>query len=97
MLNNDASIAVVGAGAIGGVTASLLRQSGWNPEVVCKHQETVDRANTRGFHISGVRGEQHVLLNAVKNISDLSVPKDLPSRYCRLARSSTADAKAWNL
>jgi 2-dehydropantoate 2-reductase len=77
MLKENASIAVVGAGAIGGVTASFLRRSGWNPELVCKNQETLDRARSRGLHISGVRGEHHIRLNAVKNISDMSGPKDI--------------------
>ncbi len=77
MLNKDSGIAVVGAGAIGGVTASFLQQSGWNPEVVCKHQEIVNLAVKEGFHITGVKGEHVVRLNAVKNISDMSSKKDL--------------------
>jgi len=77
MLNKDSGIVVVGAGAIGSVTASFLQLSGWNPEVVCKHQEIVDRAVNEGFHITGVKGEHVVRLNAVKKISDLSGKKDL--------------------
>jgi hypothetical protein len=47
------------------------------PEVVCKHQETVKRALSEGFHISGVRGEHRVPLRGVKEIRDLSGPKDV--------------------
>lgn len=77
MLTKDSKIAVVGAGAIGGVTAEFIHQLGWDTEIICKHQETVDKIAAQGLHISGVKGEQRVRLKAVKNISDLSEPKDL--------------------
>ena len=76
-LNQDCKIAVVGAGAIGGATASFLEQSGWRPQLVCKHQDTVARASNPGFHITGIRGEHVVRLNAVKHIGDMSEKKDL--------------------
>jgi len=90
MLNKDSDISVVGAGAIGCVTASFLQQSGWNLEVVCKHQEIVDRAVNEGFHITGVKGEHVVRLNAVKNISDMSGKKDLLLLATRAADCLTA-------
>ena len=65
-------IAVVGAGAIGGTTAAFLAQAGWHVELVCKHQETVDLAANPGLHVFGVRGEHHLRVKAVKEISDLS-------------------------
>jgi ketopantoate reductase len=45
-------IAVVGAGAIGGVTAAFLAQAGWNVELVCKHEKIALRAGTEGLHVS---------------------------------------------
>jgi len=75
--NNNKKIAVVGAGAIGGVVAAFLARAGWDPEVVCKHQETVNRALSDGFHICGVQGEHHIPLRGVKEIHDLSGPKDV--------------------
>ena len=39
MLTKEAKIAVIGAGAIGGITAAFIKQAGWNIEVVCKHRE----------------------------------------------------------
>ena len=70
-------LAVVGAGAIGGVVAAFLARAGWDLEVVCKHQETVNQALSPGFHISGVRGEYTIPLRGVKEIRDLSGHKDL--------------------
>ncbi|MGD2187353.1 MAG: 2-dehydropantoate 2-reductase, partial [Desulfobacterales bacterium] len=77
MLTKDSKIAVVGAGAIGGVTAAYIHQLGCDTEIVCKHQEIVDKISAQGIHISGVKGEQRIRLKAVKNIADLSEPKDL--------------------
>lgn len=70
-------IAMVGAGAIGAVTAAFMKLNGWNPEIVCKHQETVDRISGQGLHITGIRGECSVQMKAVKDVTDLSGTKDL--------------------
>ena len=72
-----AKIAVIGAGAIGGITAAFIREAGWDPVLVCKHQEVADLAQTQGLHITGVRGEHHFTVRAVANITDLDGPQDL--------------------
>ena len=77
MLNKESQIAVIGAGAIGGVTAAYIQQAGYNLEVACKDRELAERLNNQGVHISGIRGEYWVKLKAVTNISDFSEPKDL--------------------
>ena len=77
MLTKESKIAVVGAGAIGGVTAAFIHRSGWNTEIICKHQEVVDKVAAQGLRVSGVKGELTAKVKAVKNISDLSEPKDL--------------------
>jgi 2-dehydropantoate 2-reductase len=77
MLTKDSKIAVVGAGAIGGVTAAFVHQLGCDIEIVCKHTEIIDKIAARGLHVIGVKGELRVRLKAVKDISDLSEPKDL--------------------
>ena len=77
MLNRNARTAVIGAGAIGGVTAAFLKIAGWNPQLVCKHQQIVDRATSKGLLITGVRGDHVVSLDAVRNISELSGSPDL--------------------
>lgn len=77
MLFRDVRIAVVGAGAIGGVTAAFLKIGGWNPQLVCKHQQIVDQARAEGLKISGIRGNHTVKLEAVKDISDFTASLDL--------------------
>lgn len=70
-------IVVVGAGAIGGVTAAMMKQDGSDVTLVCKHQEIADIASGRGLHITGVRGEHTVHLNAVADIAELSGTYDV--------------------
>lgn len=77
MGDKDAKTAVIGAGAIGGITAAGLTRAGYDVEVVSKHQETADRALSPGLHIFGVCGERRVPVHAVKDIRDLSGPKDI--------------------
>ncbi len=77
MIVKDAKIAVVGAGAIGGVTAAFIKNAGWNPILVCKHQETADLSMSPGMRISGIKGDLTIALQAVKNIADLSDHQDL--------------------
>ena len=64
-------IALIGAGAIGGITAAFLAKAGEDITLVCKHQETVDLAKGKGLHITGVKGEHHIPVKAVRNTEDL--------------------------
>ena len=77
MNENSPSIAIVGAGAIGGITAAFLHSSGWDVELVCKHQEIVDRALGHGLHVRGIRGDMVVPVRAVRKSSELSGPKSI--------------------
>ncbi|MBI5250147.1 MAG: hypothetical protein HY912_11695, partial [Desulfomonile tiedjei] len=76
MLQEKTKITVIGAGAIGGVTAALLAKAGWDVEIVCKHQEIADRCTNPGLRVTGIRGEFVVPVRGVKQISDLSGPLD---------------------
>ncbi len=77
MSNNTPSIAVIGAGAIGGITAAHLSRAGWDVELVCKHQQTVDRISSKGIRVFGIRGDDSYPVKAVKDIADLSSKKDV--------------------
>ena len=71
MQNPNISVTVVGAGAIGGVTAAFLKKAGWNVKIVCKHQEIADRCAEPGIHVFGRKGEDHVRLKTTRTITDL--------------------------
>lgn len=77
MLSKNADIVVVGAGAIGGVTAALLKTAGWNVQLVCKHREIADLAMSKGISLTGIKGNRTVRLDAVPAIADLSGSMDL--------------------
>jgi glycine/D-amino acid oxidase-like deaminating enzyme len=57
MPDKSVNIAVVGAGAIGAATAAFMAKAGWNTEIVCKHQEIADLAQSPGLRVFGVKGE----------------------------------------
>ena len=76
-MKSDVSIAVIGAGAIGGITAAYLNIAGYDIELVCKYPEKAWQAQTEGLHIVGVRGERYVKLKAVAQIGQLSGKKDI--------------------
>jgi 2-dehydropantoate 2-reductase len=52
----DLSILVVGAGAIGGITAAILKRSGYDAEIVAKYDDYARLISSSGFHITGARG-----------------------------------------
>ncbi|MGE5495874.1 MAG: ketopantoate reductase family protein [Burkholderiales bacterium] len=76
-MSKDLSIAVIGGGAIGGITAAYLTISGYDVELVCKHEEKARQAAEEGLHIVGVRGERRVKVKAVAETGQLSGKKDI--------------------
>jgi 2-dehydropantoate 2-reductase len=77
MISKDTKIVIIGAGAIGGITAAFIKKAGWDPLLVCKHQETADLSVSPGIHITGIKGDHTISLEAVENISNLSGRQDL--------------------
>lgn len=77
MEHNQPTITVVGAGAIGGVTAAFLNRAGWNVEIVCKRQEIAKQCADPGLFITGLRGESRTQLHAVASIKELSEPLEV--------------------
>jgi ketopantoate reductase len=68
MLTNETTIAMLGAGAIGGVTAIFIQQSGHQLEIICNLQETEDKIANQGLHITGIKGEHRAHMKAVAKI-----------------------------
>ena len=77
MIGRESRIAVIGAGAIGGITAALLGKGGYDCEVVCKHPDLAERIKTDGLHVTGVRGDFRVTLPAFADIAQMEGPKDV--------------------
>ena len=77
MLGKQSEITVVGAGAIGGVTAALMKLAGYKVDVVCKYPELAEVIKNKGFAISGMKGDHQVSMPAVADISELEGKKDI--------------------
>ena len=77
MLTAQPTLATIGAGAIGGVTAACIRQAGHAIEIVCKHEGLAEKIRQEGIHITGIKGSFRVKMDAVAKISALSEPKGL--------------------
>ena len=75
-MKNNLKTAVIGAGAIGGITAALLTRAGHDVEVVCKYEEIVKKAED-GIEITGVYGDMTIPVKAIKTINELSGKKDV--------------------
>ena len=70
-------IAVIGAGAIGGITAALMAEKGYDVWLVCKHMEIADLANGRGLRVRGYCGEHTVPVHSVAAVEELTDNFDL--------------------
>lgn len=70
-------IVIIGAGAIGGITAVLLKEAGQDVTLVCKHQEIADIAEGAGIKVTGVKGDHQTHMTAVASVPELSGEYDL--------------------
>lgn len=73
----DKTIAVIGGGAIGGITAAYLSKAGFDVELVVKYKEKAEQAANEGLHIIGVRGDHYMKVKAVADVEQLSGKKDI--------------------
>ncbi|HNX62770.1 MAG TPA: 2-dehydropantoate 2-reductase [Candidatus Limiplasma sp.] len=64
-------VVVIGAGAIGGITAALMRKGGVDVTLVCKHQDIATLSEGRGLHITGYKGDFTIHVHAVAAIEEL--------------------------
>ena len=71
----EENIAVIGGGAIGGITAALMASHGYRVTLVCKHREIAEKAGGDGLHLTGHCGEKRVKLPAV------CAPEELEGTY----------------
>jgi 2-dehydropantoate 2-reductase len=65
-------ILVVGAGAIGGVTAAILAREQHNIYLVAKYPELAEKISTEGIEVSGYCGDFCVRIPAVARAAELS-------------------------
>lgn len=77
MTQKNLKMAVIGAGAIGGVTAAFMKKNGWDPILVCKHADTLAQVKAPGLQVVGLKGDHTIPLKAVQTISQLPAGLDI--------------------
>ena len=65
------TILVIGAGAIGGITAALLKKAGYSVEIVCKYPELAEKIQNTGLEVRGVKGSFFVKMPAFATIEEV--------------------------
>jgi 2-dehydropantoate 2-reductase len=71
------SYLVVGAGAVGGITAALLKRKGYNVEIVCKYDDYATLITEKGLSISGASGSFNIKMPAYSSVSQIKEKKDI--------------------
>lgn len=77
MITSDLSILVVGAGAVGGITAALLRKHGVDVEIVCKYDDYAGLISERGIEVKGACGDFTVKMPAYPSAAGVYGEKDI--------------------
>lgn len=68
-------IIVVGAGAIGGTVAVLLKKEGYDVRIMCHSQSTKELIEKDGFYLHGAKGEHHVDFECYSDVSEFGEEK----------------------
>lgn len=71
------SILVIGAGAIGGITAAFLKKNGYNVEIISKYEDYATLIREQGMEISGISGSFTVTVPAYASVDEVKGKKDL--------------------
>ena len=73
----DLKIAIIGGGAVGGITASILKKSGYNIKLAVKHPDLAIKISRQGIHAFGHCGDIRIKVPAIASVSDLDGNYDI--------------------
>jgi len=77
MERENFSILVIGAGAVGGITAALLRKNGFDVEIICKYDDYASLIRNEGLEVSGFCGNFTIKMPAYASVNEVKGKKDL--------------------
>jgi len=75
--DQNLKIAVVGAGAIGGICAGLIKKAGYDVQVVVRQEEHARQIMGEGIRITGIQGEFTVKMDAVAGVENMAPDRDV--------------------
>ena len=77
MNSKDFKFLVLGAGAIGGITAAALKRNGFDVEIICKYDDYATLISTQGIDVQGVHGSYNVKIPAYATPAEVKGKKDI--------------------
>jgi 2-dehydropantoate 2-reductase len=77
MTDSNLSYLVVGAGAVGGITAALMKRSGVDVEIICRSDAYARKISREGINISGAAGDFTVKIPAYSSFASVYDQKDI--------------------
>lgn len=77
MVQTTKSILVVGAGAVGVITAASLAKAGYQVDLVCKYDDYASMASKRGLKVSGFKGSYIQKVSSVASVEDIRGKRDI--------------------
>ncbi len=77
MNSKDLKFLILGAGAIGGITAAALKRKGFDVEIICKYGDYAELISTQGINVQGVLGNYTVKVPAFATPSGVKEKKDV--------------------
>lgn len=77
MQKDNLSFLVIGAGAIGGITAALLKKNGHDVEIVSKYDDYASLIRDQGIEVSGFCGSFKVKIPAYASVKEVKNKKDI--------------------
>jgi 2-dehydropantoate 2-reductase len=77
MGNTDKKIIVIGAGAVGAITAAYIKRAGYSVELVCKYEDYTRIASEQGIKVTGILGEFTQKIDSYTSIEEVAGKRDI--------------------
>jgi 2-dehydropantoate 2-reductase len=77
MKSKDLSFLVLGAGAIGGITAAVMRKNGYDVELLCRDEKLAAHISENGLQVKGFCGSFSIIIPSYSSVSQIIGKKDI--------------------
>jgi len=77
MKSTDLSFLVIGAGAIGGITAAVMRKNGYDVGLLCRDEKLAAHISENGLKVKGFCGSFSIKIPVYSSVSQINGKKDI--------------------